>query len=79
MTGPSGSATQAHRPDDIESSLRCSGVRSEGSAGFSQSVATPSGIKGHCGTPARKVTRWAGSSLASPSGLRVLIRPPVDP
>ena len=74
MTGPTGFAAQAHRADDVESSARCSGAL-RGSAGGSQSVATPSGVKGHCGTPARKVTRWAGSSLASPSGLRVLVRP----
>jgi len=43
------------------------------SAGVSQSAATPTGVKGHFGTPARKVTlrvSVVGSSLASPSGLR---------
>jgi len=26
MTGPTGFATEPHRPDDIESSIRCSGA-----------------------------------------------------
>ena len=34
MTGPSGSAAQAHRLDDIESSRRCSGVALRGLLGF---------------------------------------------
>ena len=77
MTGPTGSLLQFVRPDDIESSARPSGAFG-GSAGVSQSGATPTGVKGHFGTPARKVTlrvSVVGSSLASPSGLRVLVHP----
>ena len=65
MTGPTGSLLQLGRPDDIESSARPSG-------------ATPTGVKGHSWPPARLVTlrvSVVGSSLASPSGLRVLVHP----
>jgi hypothetical protein len=77
MTGPTGPVSGPRRPDDIDSSARRSGAFG-GSAGVSQSAATPTGVKGHFGTPARLVTlrvSVVGSSLASPSGLRVLVHP----
>ena len=77
MTGPTGSLLQLG-PSGRHRVIRPAFWRIRGSAGVSQSGATPTGVKGHFGTPARLVTlrvSVVGSSLASPSGLRVLVHP----
>jgi hypothetical protein len=68
MTGPTGFAAETYHPDDIESSVRCSGE--PGGLQGVLSLSPPFGGKGLCGTSARKVTRRAGTCLASPCGLR---------
>ena len=69
MTGPSGFAAQAHRPDDIESPSRRFGAWGNLLGLLIVSPPLPASMA-RCEAPARMMTLRVGSFLASPSGLR---------